>query len=75
MTVNGTLDLNGNNLTINGLNGAGGIDTFSGGTPTLTIGANGNSGTFTGTIDNSVGTLTVVKVGAGNTNSFRSLLL
>jgi fibronectin-binding autotransporter adhesin len=65
VTVNGTLDLNGHNATINGLNGAGIVDTFSGGTPTLTLGANGASGTFSGTIQNSSGALSLVKAGAG----------
>lgn len=65
VTANGILDLNGHNALINGLNGAGTVDTVSGGTPTLTIGANGDNGTFTGTIQNSSGTLSVIKVGAG----------
>jgi autotransporter-associated beta strand protein len=65
VTVNGTLDLNNHNATINGLNGAGTVDTFSGGTPTLTLGANGASGTFSGTIQNSSGTLSLLKAGAG----------
>lgn len=66
VTANAALDLNGHNLTINGLNGNGGVDTLSGGTPTLTIGANGDSGNFTGSVANTAGTLSVVKVGAGS---------
>jgi autotransporter-associated beta strand protein len=69
VTVNAaTLDLNGHNLTINGLNGnaSGIIDTVAGGSPTLTIGANGNNGNFGGTIQNSSGTLSLIKVGAGS---------
>jgi fibronectin-binding autotransporter adhesin len=68
VTVNtATLDLNGHNNIINALNGnvSGVVDTFSGGTPTLTVGANGNSGTFNGTVQNSSGTLSLVKLGAG----------
>lgn len=65
VTVNATLDLNGHSATINGLNGSGTVDTVSGGTPTLTIGANGNNGTFSGTIQNSSGTLSLTKIGAG----------
>lgn len=65
VTDNAQLDLNAHNATINGLNGSGTVDTSSGGTPTLTIGANGDSGTFSGTIQNSSGTLSVVKIGAG----------
>jgi fibronectin-binding autotransporter adhesin len=65
VTDNGTLDLNGNNVTINGLNGAGSVDTIVGDTPTLTIGGNGNGGTYTGSINNSAGSLGLIKVGVG----------
>jgi autotransporter-associated beta strand protein len=65
VTANGILDLNGHNATINALNGSGVVDTMSGGTPTLTIGANGDNGTFSGTIQNSGGTLSLAKIGAG----------
>jgi autotransporter-associated beta strand protein len=65
VTNNSTLDLNGLSTTINGLSGSGTVDTTATGTPTLTIGANGNSGTFSGTVNNSAGTLSLTKVGAG----------
>jgi autotransporter-associated beta strand protein len=65
VTDNGTLDLNGHSAKINGLNGSGVVDTMAGGTPTLTVGANGNNGTFSGTIQNSSGTLSLIKIGAG----------
>lgn len=65
LTNNGTLDINTINTTIDGLSGAGTVDTQAGGTPTLTVGANGSSGTFSGTILNSSGTLSMTKVGAG----------
>lgn len=65
VTDNASLDLNAHNATINGLNGSGFVDTVAGGTPTLTIGANGDSGTFSGTIQNSSGTLSLTKIGAG----------
>lgn len=65
VTDNAELDLNGHNLTINGLNGIGVVDTSSGGTPTLTIGANGTGGAINGPIQNSAGALSLVKVGAG----------
>ncbi len=65
VTDNAILDLNAHNLVINGLNGSGTIDTSAGGSPTLTIGANGAGGTFSGTIQNSAGTLTLMKIGAG----------
>jgi len=67
VTVTATLDLNSYNTTINGLNGAGTVDnTASSGTATLTVGANGDNGTFTGNIQNSSsGILSLVKIGAG----------
>jgi autotransporter-associated beta strand protein len=63
--LNGTLDLNANNDTINGLSGNGTVDTVSGGTPTLTIGSSGSSSTFNGIIQNTAGTLTLTKNGSG----------
>lgn len=65
VTVNGTLDLNTFSCSINGLSGAGIIDTAAGGTPTLTVGANDNGGTFSGIIKNTAGTLAVTKSGTG----------
>jgi len=62
---NSLLDLNSNSITINALSGAGVIDNSQGGTPTLTLGAGGASGTFTGNIQNSAGTLSLLKLGAG----------
>lgn len=65
VTVNATLDLNGKNTAINGLNGSGTVDNTAAGSATFTIGANGNNGTFTGTIQNSSGALALTKIGAG----------
>ena len=66
LTDNGMFDLNGYNPTINGLNGSGAVDTTpTSGTPTLTIGANGDSGTLSGVIQSSSGILSLNKVGAG----------
>ncbi len=65
LTVNGTLDLNGFNTTVNGLDGNGVIDSLAAGTVTLTIGANGGGGNFTGSVLNSAGTLNLTKIGAG----------
>ncbi len=62
----GTLDLNGFNNAINGLNGAGTVDNVTNtGSATLTVGANGNSGNFSGAIQNTAGTLSLTKTGAG----------
>ena len=61
LTVNGTLDLNGNNEGINGLSGSGTV-TNSGSAATLTEGINNNTSTFTGTIKGAAG---LTKMGSG----------
>ncbi len=65
VTVTGSLDLNTHDTKVNGLSGAGSIDTVAGGTPVLTLGALGGSATFSGAIQNSAGRLSLTKVGAG----------
>ena len=76
MAGNSTLDLNGNNDTINGLSGSGTVDNVAGGgTVTLAVGNNNASGTFSGTIQNSSGTVVLSKTGTGSltlsgTNTF-----
>ena len=65
VNVNGTLDLNGFSDTINGLSGAGIVDTIAGGTPTLTVGGNNASATFNGVIQDSAGALRLTKIGTG----------
>jgi autotransporter-associated beta strand protein len=66
----GTLDLNGYSETINGLTGAGILDNVTatgGASNTLTIGDNNATGNnFTGTIRNTAGSLSVVKIGSGS---------
>lgn len=62
----GKLDLNGFTDAINGLDGSGTVDVANGGASTLTIGANNNSGTFTGKIQNASGTMSIVKNGTGS---------
>lgn len=61
----GLLNLAGFNETINGLSGNGTIDGTSG-TPTLTVGDNNATSTFSGIIRNTAGTLTLQKIGTGN---------
>ena len=68
----GRLDLGGYNLTVNGLTsdihstGGAFIDNVSaGGTPTLTVGANNATGTYTGVIMNTTGSIALVKTGTG----------
>ncbi|MFH0953418.1 MAG: autotransporter-associated beta strand repeat-containing protein, partial [Verrucomicrobiota bacterium] len=75
VSVVGTLDLNTYSETINGLSGAGIVDTVAGGTPKLTVGANDQSSTFSGIVQNTSGTLALTKVGTGtlvlsNNNTF-----
>lgn len=60
-----TVDLNGHTAAIGALNGGGTVDTVSGGTPILTIGNNADSGTFSGTIKNTAGTLALTKANTG----------
>ncbi|MGL4398951.1 MAG: beta strand repeat-containing protein [Luteolibacter sp.] len=66
VSVAGTLDLNGKTETVNGLSGAGIIDnTLTATSSILTIGANDQTSTFTGTLQNTSGTLGLVKTGSG----------
>ncbi|MGH7952923.1 MAG: beta strand repeat-containing protein, partial [Limisphaerales bacterium] len=66
VVLEGKLDLAGFNETINGLNGNNGVIDNSGTNPvTLTVGNNGDGGTFAGQITNSGASLTLNKV-AGN---------
>lgn len=60
----GTLNLAGFSETINGLGGNGIVDGTSG-TPTLTLGDNDATSSFSGVIRNTAGTLTLVKIGTG----------
>jgi autotransporter-associated beta strand protein len=65
VNVAGALDLSKFSETINGLSGTGTVDTVAGGTPTLTVGANDQTSTFSGTIKNTAGTLALSKTGTG----------
>ena len=60
----GTLDVHGNSINVGQLTGAGTIDNQSG-NGSLTVGNGDASGTFSGTIEDSVGSLAIVKAGAG----------
>jgi autotransporter-associated beta strand protein len=65
VVVTGTLDLNGFSGTVNGLSGSG-VVTNSGPTPTaITVGANDQTGTFTGTLSNTGASLALTKTGTG----------
>ncbi|MDO4550886.1 MAG: autotransporter-associated beta strand repeat-containing protein [Planctomycetia bacterium] len=66
--VDGTLQLNNVDQTINGLSGKGTIKNIvaaGGKTNTLTVGAGGASSTFSGTIQDSTGKLALTKTGTG----------
>jgi len=69
VTVAGTLDLAGINQTVNGLNGAGVVDSSGGSglTDVLTVGSNNAAGAFSGSIKNSLGSdkVALTKVGSG----------
>ncbi|HTY87645.1 MAG TPA: glycoside hydrolase family 88 protein [Candidatus Acidoferrum sp.] len=67
VTVNGMLDLNAFSASLNGLSGAGIVDTVAGGSPVLTVGGNNTSGTFNGAIQDSAGTLSLVTAGGVTT--------
>lgn len=60
-----TFDLNGFTQTIAGLSGAGLVDSTAAGTFNLVLGDNDGGGTFTGTIRNTAGTVSLVKSGTG----------
>ncbi len=62
----GVLDLKALIPTVNGLSGSGTVDNMSGAaTYTLTVGANDQSSTFAGTIQNTSGTVALTKTGTG----------
>ncbi len=63
--MNGKLDLSGSSQSINGLSGIGVVDSNAAGTPTLTVGNNSANSTYLGVIQNSSGTLSINKTGAG----------
>ena len=65
VSVAGTLDLNGNSETINGLSGAGTITNGVAGTQTLTVGDNDQSSAFTGKIQTGIGDVAITKIGSG----------
>jgi fibronectin-binding autotransporter adhesin len=63
---NAVLDLNGNSITLSSLSGSNGVvdNVSAGGTVTLTIN-NGGTTTFGGVIQNTTGTLSLIKSGSG----------
>ncbi|MGD0653475.1 MAG: glycosyl hydrolase [Thermoguttaceae bacterium] len=59
------LDLGGFDQTINGLSGNGTVDNSVAGNPVLTMGANDANSTFNGVIQNTVGSIALLKTGSG----------
>ena len=67
MTANGTLDLNGHNLTISGLAGSGFVENNGGSNSILTVNTGSSSYTYAGIIQNGSGAQTIglTKTGTG----------
>jgi fibronectin-binding autotransporter adhesin len=65
VTANGTLDLNSYSETIGSLAGSGTVTSSAAGTPTLTLGGDNTSTTFSGAIQNGSGTVSIYKSGTG----------
>ncbi|MCE9547120.1 MAG: autotransporter-associated beta strand repeat-containing protein [Planctomycetia bacterium] len=65
VTGAGKLDLNAFSETINGLSGNGTVDNAAAGTPVFAVGNNNATSTFSGTIKNTLGTLSLTKTGSG----------
>ena len=63
--IDGALDLNDSNETINRLTGSGTVDNTAAGTATLIVGSNGNDATFDGTITDTGAALKFRKTGSG----------
>jgi uncharacterized delta-60 repeat protein len=63
--LNGTLDLNGYSISLNGIGGSGTITNSAAESCTLTVGVNGESSTFGGVIEDGSGGVALTKVGAG----------
>jgi autotransporter-associated beta strand protein len=59
------LDVNGYNVAINGLSGGGAVSIQSGSSGTLNVGNNNVNSTFSGVLQDTSGTLNVVKSGSG----------
>ena len=65
VSLNGTLDLNGYSISLNGINGSGTITNSAAESCTLTVGVNGESSDFGGVIQDGTRSVALTKVGAG----------
>ncbi|MEI6644856.1 MAG: autotransporter-associated beta strand repeat-containing protein [bacterium] len=66
VSLAGILDLNGHSDTINGLSGAGVVSNGVAGSASLTVGDGDATSTFSGTLKNTAGTLSLTKIGNGS---------
>ena len=64
-SLNGILNLNGTVQAINGLSGSGVLDNTAAGAAGIVVGVNNSGGTFSGSIQDTGGNLTLVKTGSG----------
>ena len=60
------MDLNGTSQSVNSLSGSGIVDNTGGGTAALTLGTNDVAGTLSCSLQNTSGTLALLKTGSGN---------
>lgn len=66
VSLTGSLDLNGNSITLNGLSGGGGISSSAAGTMNLAVGGNDQTSSYSGVISNGTATaLGLTKIGSG----------
>jgi autotransporter-associated beta strand protein len=66
LSLTGSLDLNGNSITLNGLTGGGGINSSVAGTMNLSVGGNNQTSSYSGVISNGTATaLGLIKIGSG----------
>lgn len=69
VTLNGTLQLQNSDAAINGLGGSGSVTVSSGAATSLTLDGDSGTSTFSGVIEDGVGTVSVTKTG-GSTQVF-----
>ena len=65
LILESTLDLNGTSQSFNGLSGSGIVDNLAAGAGILTVGNNNATSTFDGILQNTNGTLALVRTGTG----------
>jgi len=66
LILNGTLDMDGTSQSVNGLSGSGSVDNTAAGASVLTVGNNNATLSFGGILQNTGGSLAVIKTGSGS---------